>query len=886
MDPDHLQADVDMGLPDERLYRAMFENDGIALFVVRRDGVIAEVNEGLASLLEYSRSELVGLTLADVTHPDDVDRTARTAQGLVRGEIDAASYTKRYLSKHGRAVWAEVDVTAIRDGDGELHSALVIVDDISDRREAEQALLESQRNITHLLNTITDGLIIVDHRGHILGANAAFSDMLGYEGNALRGSNLSDLHPPDRQAEAASLIQDMASGQIESTTVKLVRRDGFELPIETRITYGSWSGESVIFAVCRNVADRMRHEAELRASEEKFSTVFHASPSIMVLSDPLTGELVDVNEAFERATGFPREEVLGHRTRELGLVRDPVIRSHAIDRALTGERVRHLETTFTRRDGEIRTGLFSAELLEIGGERRLLSVTTDITDRKRAEEALRRSEELYRQVVENAGDAIAIIQGGRVTYANPSSEDVFGYRHETLVGMEVDDAIHPDDREYARELLNEWSSGRAREATYEVRIHDAMERVRWIRGTLTTTRWRGAPAILSFSRDVTGLVEAEQAAARAAERLRQIIDLIPVPLSARDADGRFALANRAAAEFYSRTPDEVEGRTVAELHSDEAYVDDVLGSDRAILDGRERLVRPFVKARGMNGQDYVFQTTKIPFALADGRRGVLSCSVDITAMTQAQAELDVAVDELRRSNTDLERFAYVASHDLREPLRTVSYSLHLLRYNYPDVQEGGSGDYLDAAIKGIERMDRLIQDLLTYSRAGRVRAPQPIDPEQVLREAVASLESLTTETEAQITWADLPARIQFDPGQLSIVFQNLLSNAMRFRGDEPARIHVSAERGDGAWLVHVRDEGQGIDPVDQRRIFQMFQRARADRHPTGTGIGLAICARIVESHGGSIQVESEPGEGATFTFSVPDEPPAPADAGHPSPGPT
>jgi signal transduction histidine kinase len=225
--------------------------------------------------------------------------------------------------------------------------------------------------------------------------------------------------------------------------------------------------------------------------------------------------------------------------------------------------------------------------------------------------------------------------------------------------------------------------------------------------------------------------------------------------------------------------------------------------------------------------------------------------------------------ELRRSNEDLEQFAYVASHDLQEPLRMITNYLQLLRQRYKDKLDPGADDFIGFALDGSKRMHQLIHDLLTYSRVGThgkefVRT----DCAQALANALANLHVAIEESRAEITHDSLPT-VKGDEVQLTQLFQNLIGNAVKFRGEAVPKIHIGVQRSGAEWEFSVRDNGIGIAPEDFQRIFVVFQRLHSREKYPGTGIGLSVCKKIVERHGGRIWVESKPGQGTTFYFTLP-----------------
>ena len=232
--------------------------------------------------------------------------------------------------------------------------------------------------------------------------------------------------------------------------------------------------------------------------------------------------------------------------------------------------------------------------------------------------------------------------------------------------------------------------------------------------------------------------------------------------------------------------------------------------------------------------------------------------------TREQAEA-----ALKRSNAELEQLAYVASHDMQEPLRMIASYLQLVERRYADQLDADGKEFIGYAVDGAKRMQALIQDLLAYSRVGtKGHPPAPVDAAAVLRTALAHLELAINESAATITADPLPW-VMGDGGQLLQLIQNLLANAIKFRGTAPPRVHVGCQPDGDSWRFEVRDNGIGIDPEFAERIFVMFQRLHSRSAYPGTGIGLALCKRIVERHGGRLWVEPAEGGGSVFKFTLP-----------------
>ena len=250
------------------------------------------------------------------------------------------------------------------------------------------------------------------------------------------------------------------------------------------------------------------------------------------------------------------------------------------------------------------------------------------------------------------------------------------------------------------------------------------------------------------------------------------------------------------------------------------------------------------------------------------KRATLGNLIDVTERKQAEEKLKQITAEAQRSNTELEQFAYVISHDLQEPLRMVSSYTQLLAKRYQGKLDADADEFIAYAVDGAKRMQTLLYDLLEYSRVGTRGKPFSLaDSKDIVEQAMANLKIAIEESGAVVTYDTLPT-VMADEGQLVRLFQNLIANAIKFRRQEPPRVHISAKRRYNVAIFSVRDNGIGIDPQHFQSIFEIFRRLHTRDEYPGTGMGLAICKKIVERHGGRISVQSQPGVGSTFDFTI------------------
>jgi PAS domain S-box-containing protein len=352
-----------------------------------------------------------------------------------------------------------------------------------------------------------------------------------------------------------------------------------------------------------------------------------------------------------------------------------------------------------------------------------------------------------------------------------------------------------------------------------------------------------------------------------------ILEAAPDAVVIVDRDGVIRIVNNQTERMFGYTRSELLGASVDILVPNALQEAHRGHRERYLQDARTRPmgIGLDLRARRKDGNEVPVEISLSPLRLPSGQPLVIAIIHDVTERREWEDALARRSSELEQSNAELQQFAYVASHDLQEPLRMVVSFLGLLKKRYSDKLDAEAQEFIDFAVDGGTRMQQLIQDLLTYSRVGgRDLAVETVDSNMLLDDVLRELRGSIEEQRARVTRGQLP-RVQADPTQLARVLQNLIANAIKFRApDSTPRVHMDAQRLPAAWMFSVKDNGIGIPPEQFDRIFRIFQRLHSQTEYPGTGIGLAICKRIVERHGGRIWVESSPGEGTTFFFTIPE----------------
>ena len=611
-------------------------------------------------------------------------------------------------------------------------------------------------------------------------------------------------------------------------------------------------------------------------ASETIRRILDAAPDAIVIVDD-RGEMVFVNTQASAVFGYSRDEMLRkrvellipHRFRDrhpehrISYTREPRVRPMGAGLELSG----------LRKDGTEFPVEISLSPLRTEHGAVVITAIRDITDRKRAAEAVRTSEARIRQVLETAHEAfIEMDDQGRITEWNPAAETLFGWRRSEVIGRSVAETVIPlrSRGRYERGLREFLATGESDIFGKRLELSAVRRDGSTLPVELTVSSIGDGTGyrFTAFVHDITERRKAKEELAR----LATIVESSDDAIFRKDLDGVILSWNAGAEKLYGYSAAEMIGRNLrvlvpADLMDEVAVMQERLQAGDGIAHHDTARVRK-------DGRRVDVSVTMSPIKDRSGAVvGTSTIARDITARKRTEEALARRTAELARSNAELEQFAYVASHDLQEPLRMVMSYVQLLREEYGDRFDAEAEEYFAFAFEGASRAQELISDLLEFSRFGRGGRPfQRVECESTLNVALENLSVAIRESGAVVTRSALP-EIVGDPSELCRLFQNLLANAIKFRSHAAPTIHVESGRGTEEWLFCVRDDGIGIAPNQFDRIFRIFQRLHTRSKYPGTGVGLAICKKIVEHHGGRIWVESQPNKGSAFFFTVPFRPP-------------
>ena len=898
--------DLSKSKESEAKYRGLLEAAPDAMVVVNQDGEIVLLNVQAEQQFGYHRNELVGQQVKNIIPQGFAERLVADA---LRSGADALAQqigTGIELAgrrKDGSEFPIEIMLSPLQSTEGMLVTAAIR--NISVRKQAEKhvAQMVLELSLKHqLLDSVVEGtpdlIYVRDLENRFTLANGACAKLFGRTAIQMVGISLRELLPEDSFRAVALSDQEVVnagvprvieeSAEVEGLhriflTTKGPYRDADQKIIGTigigrDITERRRLDEARVEELKRDLRMRKETEEHLARMEGRYRGLLEAAPDAMVVVNQ-GGGIVLLNVQAEKQFGYRRYELLGQQVKNIipegfaeRLLTD-ALRSAAD--ALAQQIGTGIELTGRRKDGsEFPIEIMLSPLASPEGTL-VTAAIRDISVRKAAEEHLGRMEGRYRGLLEAAPDAMVVVdQHGGIILLNLQAEKQFGYPRDELLGQQVKNII-PEG--FAQRLLAD--ALRSREDMLAQQIGTGIE--------LTGRRKNGSdfPIEIMLSplestegilvtaaiRDISVRKDAEKHLAQMESRYRGLLEAAPDAMVVVNQCGEIVLLNVQAEKQFGYRRDELLGQEVKNIIPEgfaERLLTDAL---RSAADALAQQIGTGIELTGQrkDGSEFPIEIMLSPLESSEGTL-VTAAIRDITTRKTAEVHLLKTIGELKRSNDELEHFAYVASHDLQEPLRMVASYTQLLAKRYIGRLDADADEFIAYAVDGSNRMQSMIQDLLAYSRAGaNSKTPRRISSESALQEALANLRMAIEESGAVVTHDPLPV-FTTDQAQLTQVFQNLVGNAIKYRRAEAPRVHVSANNGGSEWVFSVHDNGLGIDPQYFARIFVLFQRLHGREEFDGTGIGLAICKKMLERLGGRIWVESQPKQGSTFYFALPE----------------
>ena len=892
----------------------VIETAPVGILTYDATGQCVSANEAAAAVLGASVEQLLAQNFRRIDSWEGAGLIVAAEKTLATGR--GRQVETHFTTTFGRDAWLDCRLEAFGTG-GDRH-LLVVVAGRTGRKQAEEALQSAKAFLAGVIDKIADPVFVKDDQRRFVLVNDALCAMVGRSREELLGRDGDDAFPADQVAvfrEMDAGVLDTGEENVNEESLSDLSTGKVRTIVTRKTRYIDPAGKRFLIGLIRDITERMREQEALRSHVHEQSVrndvaqIFLTTPGddmyfevlqvvLKVLQSPfgvfgfideqgalvvptMTRQIWDKCNVPDKTITFPRatwgDSAWPTAIRE----KRSILSNEPSNKTPKGHVtvLRHICCPILFQDEVI--GLLQVANKEsdytqadLRFLQTLVGLIAPVLDarlkRARQEEALEQARKLLEEAqgIARLGswdwDAVKDAITGSAEFYR-----LFDVEPETIARFaQFVERLHPDDRERVQsDVADALRQDRPYDTDYRVKLRDGGWRDINARGRVFLDE-QGKPCrLVGTCLDVTERKRTEAALQESETRFRTLLENLPQKIFMKDRRFRWVMINERFARDLGIRPVDVVGKVDSDLFpgelADKYRADDI----RIVETGQsEELEEPYLE----QGQERWVRTTKAP--VRDGTGAVVGvCGVfsDITEHKRAEAALRRALADVERSNKELEQFAYVASHDLQEPLRMISSYTQLLAERYGDKLDDKAKKYIGYAVDGAIRLQAQINDLLTYSRVGTRGKPlEPTDSHAALGEAIRNLSSAIEESRALVVNDDLPT-VRADAVQLALVFQNLIANAIKFHGEESPCVHVSARDQGTEWVFSVKDNGIGIDPKFAERLFVIFQRLHTREEYPGSGIGLAICKRIVERHGGRIWFESEPGKGSTFFFTVP-----------------
>jgi PAS domain S-box-containing protein len=811
-------------------------------------------------------------------HPLDKERVARYIQEQVNNpDVKSWELEFRYFRHNGEMAYLYDRGYILRDENKKAIRMVGATSDITERKKAEEELIESEKYNRNLFDQSPVGLALSRMDGTLEDVNEAYAKITGRSIEECKKLSYYEITPEKYSPQESERLTDLElTGRYGPYEKEYIHKDGHFVPVRLSGTILEKNGIKYIWSSVEDITEEKNAEAQLRESEERYRQIVETAQEGIWLIDE-HHKTSFVNKRLCEMLGYSSAEMMG---KELFYFMDEEGRKIAMTSLEKGRQgsTDALDFRFITKEGAtIWTYIVSSPVLDddgnyIGG----LAMVADITERKTAAETLSNSELRFRTLTDSA--PVGIFQTdihGKTIYVNKTWLEYTGISFEEAMSEGWVSAIHPDDRKI---MMKEWSNRleKGLESSSEYRLIAKKGNMRWVMGKAVPifNKSGGIIGHIGTVSDITERKLAIESLKQSEIKYRQIVETAQEGIWLIDENDSTSFVNKKMCEIIEYSAEELLGKKIYHYMNDESMRNSLKQLERRRQGASEIHDSIFITK---SGKHIWLNISTNPVLDREGKyKGALAMMTDITQRKQhdelirkSEADLAVKNKELEQKNKELEQFAYVASHDLQEPLRTTSSFVELFQQQYNGKLDEKADKYLHYITESSQRMKVLITDLLEYSRIGSKRVLMQVDCNSVLNDVSEDLGISIKETGAKIDADALPVILAY-PTEIKQLFQNLVFNSIKFRQkSRPPRIKISCQRTGEGWLFAFSDNGIGIAKEYHERIFIIFQRLHTRNEYQGSGIGLSHCKKIVELHKGKIWLESEPGKGTTFYFTIP-----------------
>jgi len=875
------QAEEALRISEDR-FKQVAENAQEWIWEVDASGLYTYSSPMLKSILGYEASEVIGKKhFYDFIHPEDREEIKNAALAAFNQKQAFHEFVNRNVRKDGETVFLSTSGVPILDRDGNLCGYRGADVDITERMGAEEAIRESESRYSAIFQGAAEGILIADvETKKFIYANDSICRMLGYSEEELTRLGVHDIHPEESLNDVLSEFEIQARGKKPTVSgLPCKRKDG-------SIFYANISASGMILnnkkcsvGFFSDVTDRRRAEDALRESESRYRGLVDLAVDGILLGSH-EGIITEANECMCAIVGMAREEFIGKHISFLPFTQESIKKSPLrFDLLQQGETVVS-ERMLIRPDQSTIVVEMRTKMMPDGTYQ---SIYRDISERKRAEETLRESEEKYRAVIESSPVGIFIIKDGLVQYVNPVMHEITGYTEQDVIGKHFLNFVAKKYQETEKDFYARRIKGEIFPTSYETGaiIKNGTEIP--VELTVSIFTLLGEKAELVFVRDITERKEAERILLQNKQELDSIYNTVGdmvFQLQVEEGDRfRFNNVNRTYENYTGLNASMVIGKLVSEIISEPLLSINIKKYHQAI---KQKTIVRWEETSQFPAGMLAYEASVAPvFDMEGNCTHIVGSFHDITERKMVEDRIKKLNEELEdrvktrtkqieEVNKELEAFAYSVSHDLRAPLRAISGFTRILTEDYATKFDAEGQRVCGVIQDEAVRMGVLIDDLLSFSRLSRSSMQTSvINMKQLIQQVYSELIRQTKPKEIEFILNDLP-EAEGDYNLLQQVWINLLSNAIKYTSKkEQPRIEVGYTTEASETIFYIKDNGAGFDMKYAGKLFGVFQRLHSQEEFDGTGVGLAIVQRIIFRHNGRVWAEGIIDQGATFYFSLP-----------------
>ena len=858
----------------EKLFKNIFYHSYIGMIISDLEGNFIRVNQAFCNMIDYTSEQLSGMNFRKITHPEDLDPDLDYLNDLLAGNTNSFCMEKRYFTSTGKLLWVNINVSLIRSENQHPLFLIGQIQNITEKKEAIDKIRRQKELLSATFDNLQEGIGLLDAVDTIQYCNPAYAEIFEESQESMVGKKIIDYFESD-QCRIIEKQNKLRRNNIKSNYVlKLSTKNGqlkyLKVYVSPYFVGDLFSGS---FGSIVDITPQMTFEKALFESEQKFKVAFKTSPDAVNITRRKDGIYLDINEGFTKITGYTEEDVIGKSSTDLNIWDSADDRKRLVDALKKNGKVENLEAVFRKKDGGKIIGLMSASVIKLGNEPCLISITRDITERKRSENEVAASRAYLKSMLDNIEEAFLLIDcNANIIAHNKPAEKISQKLFNLKLRTRPKFAPKTDTRKVTEIVIKHYIKATTGKRTkHELLLrHDPPEHYEIIYHPIPPESGVKAHTVALVIRDISAQIKYQQEINQLNFRLNFALEIGRVAWWELDYKTNELKYSDKISDFlgYSNNFLKNIGQLKKLMHPDDlhsalAKFHDYIKTEKDFFEIEFRLRHKDGSYRWFYDRGVVIKHDRM-----GNPTYIAGAVINIDLQKQDQMLINEKNERLIKTNSELDNFVYRVSHDLRAPIAS---ALGLINISKNETSKTIVDTYLDLQDKSLRKLDHFIKDIIDYSRNSRLDVKaESIDFKTELESTLAQFSFMDNYTNLEkIIDVDQKQPFLSDTRRINVIFNNLVSNAIRYQNQylKNSWLRITVKCSSSKACIDFSDNGIGIESQYVQRIFDMFFRATAVK--SGSGLGLYIVKETIESLKGSISVESAPMQGTTFRIIIP-----------------